>query len=392
MKHTHSFAFLTLLITMLLISPQARCENSNSYFSMGYRYILLENGTARITYYGGDMKNIDIPDSLGNVQVTEIGDDAFRWHFSVNSITIPSSITTIEGTPFEDCLLTSYYVSPDNPCYAAIDGVLFNKTAKILMAYPRSKKDRAYIIPEGIITIGKRAFRSCLFLCDVTVPDSVTTILDNAFEDSLINHLHLPDSVNIIADNAFANCSFMRSFSVSSTQPFYYVVDDVLFRKFDQTLFAYPAKKEAEFYCVPDDVVNINSYAFSSSQYLSTVILPRSVTSIGAYAFANSKSLTSVSIPDTIKEINEGTFSSCSTLTTISLPLSVSSIANNAFSSCESLLSVSIPASVTFIGKDAFKNCPNLTLTVPRNSYAAEYAQANNIPYTYPDANDWLYN
>ncbi len=55
-------------------------------------------------------------------------------------------------------------------------------------------------------------------------------------------------------------------------------------------------------------------------------------------------------------------------------------------------MSVSIPASVTFIGKDAFKNCPNLTLTVPRNSYAAEYAKANNIPYTYPDANDWLNN
>lgn len=35
MKHTHSFAFLTLLITMLLISPQARCENSNSYFPWG---------------------------------------------------------------------------------------------------------------------------------------------------------------------------------------------------------------------------------------------------------------------------------------------------------------------------------------------------------------------
>ena len=39
-----------------------------------------------------------------------------------------------------------------------------------------------------------------------------------------------------------------------------------------------------------------------------------------------------------------------------------------------------------------FAYCPNLTLTVPRNSYAAEYAKANNIPYTYPDANDWLNN
>ena len=36
--------------------------------------------------------------------------------------------------------------------------------------------------------------------------------------------------------------------------------------------------------------------------------------------------------------------------------------------------------------------CFDLTLTVPRNSYAAEYAKTNNIPYTYPDTNDWLNN
>lgn len=47
---------------------------------------------------------------------------------------------------------------------------------------------------------------------------------------------------------------------------------------------------------------------------------------------------------------------------------------------------------VTSIGYYAFAGCGSLTLTVPRNSYAAEYAKANNIPYTYPDANDWLNN
>lgn len=36
--------------------------------------------------------------------------------------------------------------------------------------------------------------------------------------------------------------------------------------------------------------------------------------------------------------------------------------------------------------------CIYLTLTVPRNSYAAEYAKTNDIPYNYSDANDWLNN
>lgn len=58
----------------------------------------------------------------------------------------------------------------------------------------------------------------------------------------------------------------------------------------------------------------------------------------------------------------------------------------------DALGGVTLPDSVTTIGEGAFAGCPaNLTLTVGRDSYAAEYASANGIMYTYPDANDWLY-
>ena len=119
-----------------------------------------------------------------------------------------------------------------------------------------------------------------------------------------------------------------------------------MFRKADKALISYPA--------------GIKS---------STYTIPQGIASIGDYAFDSCTSLTSVSIPD-----------------------SVTSIGDCAFGSCTSLTSVSIPDSVTSIGDYAFDNCPNPTLTVPRNSYAAEYAKTNNIPYTYPDANDWLNN
>ena len=78
--------------------------------------------------------------------------------------------------------------------------------------------------------------------------------------------------------------------------------------------------------------------------------------------------------------------------TEYAIPDGTLSIGESAFAGCNSLTSITIPDSVTSIGEDAFSRCArNFTLTVGRDSYAAEYAAANGISYTYPDANDWMY-
>ena len=154
---------------------------------------------------------------------------------------------------------------------------------------------------------------------------------------------------------------------------------------------------KAEKLTIPDTlagkkVTSIGDMAFHWRSSLTSISIPNSVTSIGDYAFSWCKSLTSITIPDSVTSIGDWAFSSCTSLTSITIPDSVTFIGDSAFDFCESLTSVSIPDSVTFIGDNAFSGCPNLTLTVPRNSYAAEYAKTNNIPYNYPNANDWLNN
>lgn len=64
---------------------------------------------------------------------------------------------------------------------------------------------------------------------------------------------------------------------------------------------------------------------------------------------------------------------------TYRIPDSITAIGSFAFCDCGLLESIFIPDSIVSIGKYAFSWCTSLTLTLSRNSYAAEYAQINDI-------------
>jgi hypothetical protein len=97
------------------------------------------------------MSPLIIPDG-----VKWIGDEAFVRCDILFPITIPPSVEIIGTNAF---IATVHLdVSPDNPNYSSIDGVLFNKHKTVLIQYPLHKKDTAFTIPESVTTIGPYAF------------------------------------------------------------------------------------------------------------------------------------------------------------------------------------------------------------------------------------------
>jgi len=410
--------FLLIALALTMSVGYTMAEEPTVYTSGDFQYVLKEDGTAEITDYTGKDEDLEIPSILEKYTVTTIGDEAFSYRDHLSSITIPDTIIALGANPFRSCdNLTSIKVSPDHSTLATIDGVLFDKTEKKLISYPCSYTSTQYVIPQGIRAIGDYAFSDCYYLTSITIPDSVTTIGNSAFyfcksltsitipnsvisiDDEAFFHctaltnVTIPDSVISIGENPFRSCTNLTSINVSPDHPALATINGVLFDKTQKKLICYPCAYTAYQYEIPQGIRSIGGESFIGCSTLINVTIPNSVTIIGHHAFTTCKNLTNITIPNSVITIDDYAFTFCSSLTSVTIPDSIITIGKGAFSRCSALTSVIIPDSVTSIGENAFNHCADtLVLTVPRNSYAAQWAKENNVPYTYPDANDWLLN
>ncbi len=281
-------------------------ESNGQIIIDGVSSYAVENGI-----FNGD---VEIPRSIDNYRVDEIGEEAFRDCDGLISITIPDSVTSIGNKAFCSC-----------------DGLT------------------SITIPDSVTSIGRSAFYYCKGLTSITIPDSVTSIGDSAFYDcDSLTSVTIGNSVTSIGDYAFSFCESLTSVTIGNSVT---SIGDYAFYNCDSLTSI----------TIPDSVTSIGDYAFYNCDSLTSITIPDSVTSIGDYAFYDCDSLTSIIIPDSVTSIGDYAFYDCDSLTSIIIPDSVTSIGDYLFKDCDSLTSVTIGNSVTSIGDSAFYNCDSLT-------------------------------
>jgi hypothetical protein len=100
---------LFLLSALLLVFPSQTAKAGYQ----DYTYTIT-NGEATITGYTGAGGDVAIPDTLGGYPVIAIGNDAFRDHTSLTSITIPDSVISIGNNAFRGCTSLTSIAIPDS--------------------------------------------------------------------------------------------------------------------------------------------------------------------------------------------------------------------------------------------------------------------------------------
>ena len=121
-------------------------------------------------------------------------------------------------------------------------------------------------IPDGVTSIGSKAFYGCSGLTSIDIPESVTSIGDEAFE-----------KCSGLTKAEFASIAHLCSISFN--------------------LYSNPLRYAHHLYIDGTEVVD--------------VVIPNSVTTIGNYTFEGCSSLTSINIPESVTSIGYRAFYNC---------------------------------------------------------------------------------
>jgi uncharacterized protein YjbI with pentapeptide repeats len=146
----------------------------------------------------------------------------------VTTIEIPSSVTSINPLAFSGSSIDNIIVDSDNTTYSTwgviahfglVSGVLYNKAETELLIYPPNKGIGSITIPEGVTTIGEKAFHNNTTIASVTLASTITNIKLRAFKGttSLVNLLPNLKSTMTIGDYAFEESAIVEIVAVALT-------------------------------------------------------------------------------------------------------------------------------------------------------------------------------
>lgn len=338
-------------------------------------------GTELLMYPSGkdDLTEFAVPEG-----VTAIADGAFKGNSSLETITLPASMTSVGNEAFRESYVVEVIFTAggtedleigDYAFYDCgyLETIELPERAKSVGAYSFAKASWLDTITlGGTVTIGDYAFYRGGGYGEIVIPASVETIGRYSFAEARFCSVTFAENSGLktIGDYAFAEINdgdelddpieIPASVTYIGNYAFYYV-------RTSSITFEAGSMLEV-----------IGAYAFAKG-YHETFTIPASVKSIGAYAFYSNSYLEEVVFEDGDVDLVFGTeydgeygrvFNSCWSLTTINFPGRLTVLEDSAFESNYYIESVTFgsagyPSRLTTIGNYAFKYSDLESIVIP---------------------------
>lgn len=401
------------------------------------------------------IKTLQLPNSLTEVEegafsrcaaldlvhigsgLTVIPKQAFYSCEALVSITIPDTVREIGENAFTACTLLSdvqlgsgvekigMYAFSSTACWNNSTGVavyIGNWLVGIKSPATLAMAADAFSINENIVGIGPLAFRDCITIMGVAIPDTVRFISDYAFYGcTALSLVKFGKNVETIGRSAFQDCKYLDKLEFTGNA----------LTRIEANAF-YGCERLGNTFTLPASLTAIGSYAFRNTKAYSdakvsaeeglsgevyidkwlvdckpygsdladdilagisglisgtnkiNVTVKDGTVGIAEYAFYKHTGLTTIFVPASVRTIGKGAFYGCEGLTYCTLNEGITEIKDYTFYRCYALGSsanytFAIPATVERIGRSAFHECASLqTMTFPASvTYFSDYAFYN---------------
>ena len=329
-----SFAFATGLVSIELPEKLETIRYAAFISNYSLNHIDLPSTLKTIDseafFYAG-LNQLILPDS-----VESIGVQSFERNFNMDYLYMGESLRYIgESALFMNRNLVTIEIAEGNPYFVIEEDVIFSKDKQELVYYSPLKQAQHYVIPETVTTIHDGAFSHARFET-IEFNDVLTHIPNRAFYLAKnLRTVELPENITSAGFQAFARIYSLTSFTFSAD---FEVIPYEMFRE------TY-SLKEVVF---SDNVHTIEAQAFAQSG-LEEIILPDTILTMGEWVFTSSVLLRSVTLPRHLEVLPNHTFAFTHLMQELVFPEALTHINSTALN-LDSLYSFTVPDTVEHMG------------------------------------------
>ena len=293
MKDKKKTFILTICLTLCMCAIVILIVLINSLYpdSRGLEYkINADNTTCTITGLGTySSKDLVIPDTIGDYEVTAIADYAFQGT-DIETFSGGKNLTRIGMDAFHNC---SELKKVDLPI--GITEIGYG-------AFDLCVRMTEINIPNTVKTIGGNAFCACTSLKSIIIPDSVTCIESGAFGYCVsLTSICFPASIRSVGEGLVGNNS-LTTIDVDTNSPVLSSIDGNLYANFSRVFISYACAKPDSSFDIPKTVVRIGTLSFAGCLNLKTISIPKTVDSIGTGIFFMSPNIETIYYDGTVED------------------------------------------------------------------------------------------